>query len=101
LRELIRIRSEHAALRRGSFDTVLQQDAAWGVIRRTSDEMFLIVINRGERPLSARIPIPGGFGQINQRDAIDLLSGAHHALRSGEVYLNDVPPGTGAVIRLR
>ncbi|MDZ4805702.1 MAG: alpha-amylase family glycosyl hydrolase [Candidatus Eisenbacteria bacterium] len=101
LREMIQIRREHASLRRGSFDTVLQLKSAWAVLRRTSDEMFLVVINRGDQPLSARIPMPGSLGQIRQRDAIDLLSGSRHALRSGELFLKDVPPGAGALIQLR
>lgn len=101
LHDLIRIRSEHSSLRRGSFDTVFQSGSAWAVIRRTSEEMFLVVINRGDQPLTTRIPIPGSLGQVRQRDAFDLLSGARHALRSGELFLKDVPPGTGALIRLR
>jgi len=101
LHDLIQIRREHPSLRRGSFDTVYQSGSAWAVIRRTSEEMFLVVVNRGEEPLSARIPIPGSMGQVRQRDAIDLLTGNRHALRSGELFLKDVLPGTGALIRLR
>jgi len=29
------------------------------------------------------------------------LSGSRHALRSGELFLKDVPPGAGALIQLR
>lgn len=101
LRELIQIRREHPSLRKGSSETVYQSGLAWAVLRRTSEEIFLVVINRGEEPLSTRIPIPGGLGQVRQSDAIDLLSGARHAIRSGELFLKDVPPGMGALIRLR
>jgi len=101
VRELVQIRKDHPSLRRGSVEAIYVEGGAACVLRRTSDEMFLVVVNQESTPLTTKLNIGGSFGQVSQKDAVDILSGARHAIRSGEVFLNDVPPGGMALIRLR
>ncbi|HEX7881101.1 MAG TPA: alpha-amylase family glycosyl hydrolase [Candidatus Eisenbacteria bacterium] len=101
VRELIEIRKEHPSLRRGSVEPIYVQGGVACVLRRTSEEMFLVVVNQEPTPLTTRLPIRGSFGQVSQKDAVDLLSGTRHAIRSGELFLKDVPAGGMALVRLR
>jgi glycosidase len=99
--DLILLRQEHPALRRGSVETVFVSGGAACVLRRTSEQLFLVVVNRDAAPLSTKLAIPGSLGQVRQKDAVDLLSGQRHAIRSGELFLKDVPAGGVALVRLR
>jgi glycosidase len=101
VRDLVQLRRKHPSLRRGSAEALLVEGGAACVLRRTSEEMFLVVVNQDPAPLTTKLMIGGSFGQVRQKDAVDLLSGAQHAIRSGEVFLRDVPPGGMALIRLR
>ena len=101
-RDLVRIRREHPALRRGSSTSLLVQDGRYVVLRRSSEEILLVVVNRSDEPMSARISLPRGVvGGTRQQDAFDLITGSRHAIRSGEVHLKEIPAMSGAILQLR
>lgn len=101
-RDLIRIRRDHPALRRGSATPLLIEGGHYALLRRSSEEILLVVVNRSAAPFSAKIALPRGVvGGTRQKDAFDLMTGVRHAIRSGEIHLKDVPPMSGQILQLR
>jgi hypothetical protein len=101
VRELMSLRRDHPALRRGSWRTIPIDAERWAVLRRSSDEMLLVVVNRGSTPWSGSIEIREGLTGTRQRDALDLIGGGRHPIRSSEVHVKEIQPMSGAVIQLR
>ncbi len=63
-RRAIALRREHAALRTGSFQTVLTDDAqdVWVFLRRDAREQVLVALNAGEREAAVTLPAALGDG---------------------------------------
>jgi glycosidase len=100
-RLLLKTRTEHKALRRGSFQPVLRDGGRYVFLRQSPEEALLVVINRTDVPADFTFPIPRGVAAVKQRDAVDLLTGARHAIRSGEVHVKGIGSMSGAIIQLR
>lgn len=100
-RLLLKIRREHAALRRGAFLPLAAEGGRYVFLRRASDEVLMVVINRSPEPFSCKLEVPKGVSAVQQKDAMDLLSGARHPVRSGVVTVKEVPPWSGAILKLR
>lgn len=100
--DMIRIRRDHPALRRGSATPLLVEGEHYALLRRSSEEILLVVVNRSNASFSAKVPLPRGVvGGTRQKDAFDLITGARHAIRSGEIHLKEIPPMTGQILQLR
>jgi cyclomaltodextrinase len=100
-RELLALRRDHPALRRGSWQPLLAEGGRYAVLRRSSEEILLVVVNRTDQPMSAKLPMPRGTGGTRERAVFDLVGGGRHLLRGGELWLKDVPPMSGAVIQVK
>jgi cyclomaltodextrinase len=100
-RDLLALRREHPALRRGSWQPLLAEGGQYAVLRRSSEEILLVVVNRTDRPMSAKLPMPRGTGGTRERSVFDLLGGSRHALRGGDLLLKDLAPMSGAVIQVK
>jgi len=59
-KQTIALRNEHPALRVGSIQTLLTDDAAdvWAFVRSDDSEHMLVVLNASETPHEVRIPLP-------------------------------------------
>lgn len=68
-RSLARIRAEHAALRRGSFTTLLAQGQVFAYERALGDDRVAVVLNAGKTAANVEVP---GLGAGN---AVNLLTG--------------------------
>ena len=70
-------------------------------LRRASEEILMVVINRSAGPTGFKLDVPKGVSSVQQRDAVDLLTGSRHPIRSGVISIKDIPPYSGAILRLR
>jgi glycosidase len=61
-RAAIALRHAHPALRSGSFETLLTDDAAdvWAFLRADERERLVVALNASQSSRSVRIPVPGG-----------------------------------------
>jgi alpha-glucosidase len=73
-----RLRTERGALRRGSIETVIADDAkrVFAFRRALGDDAIVAVFNGSERPQSVDVPLGAGTYR-------DLLTGKRHRTRSG------------------
>jgi glycosidase len=97
-RRLGRIRAEHPALRTGSFDTLLTDDAsAVYAFGRTLGitETAVVVVNRGTTAQTATVPLAGYVADDTL--LTDHLNRAHYTVSSGEITLT-LEPEWGAVL---
>ncbi len=62
-KQVIALRNEHRALRDGSFQTLLTDDAAdvWAFVRTNGGEHVLVVLNASDAPRSVQVPLAGGL----------------------------------------
>lgn len=79
-KELIGLRNQHSALRRGSFETVYlhDQDDVWAFIRSDEDEEILVALNASDN--EASINLPDGdwepiFGSGSDQQSVQGISG--------------------------
>ncbi len=100
-RTLLHARRDHPALRRGSFITVLAEGGHYVYIRQSAQEILMVVLNRTDEPASFKLKVPRGVTGVSQKDAVDLLTGNRHGIRSGEVYVKDIAPMSGAILQLK
>ncbi len=58
-RQVIALRNEHAALRRGSFETLVTDDAAdvWAFLRAGEREQLIVVLNASNEQRSVDVPV--------------------------------------------
>lgn len=98
---LLLLRRDHPALRRGSFTPVYAEGDIYAYVRRSSEEVLLVILNRSESEATFKLPLPRGGAAVKQKDAIDLLSGSRHGIRSSEIFVKQVPPLSGVILQLR
>lgn len=101
LRQLLPLRRDHTALRRGSFNIAYAQGGQFAFYRRSSEEILLVAVNRDAQPATIKIALPPGVGFVSVRNVPDLLTGTQYAVRGGEITLKDLPAQGGVVIQLR
>jgi len=90
VRELVEIRKEHPSLRRGSVEAIYVEGGAACVLRRTSEETFLVVVNQESTPLTTRLNIGGSFGQVMWLSASFMLLADAAGYVSSDVPMNSI-----------
>ncbi len=102
-RDVIGLRREHTALRRGDFEVVATHDHQQMIAFTRSDgnERLLVVLNRGDNAGKLKIPLssPALSGAENL-DAIFITRGETNMARSAKTkkdWVLRLPPRTGAV----
>lgn len=95
--ELVRLRRERPALRRGHFHTVAAEPDVWAYLRAAADDRVLVVLNKGAEPVERTLVLPAAFAPS---EATDLLSGEAVAVEAGAVRLS-VPAGGYRIVGLR
>jgi alpha-amylase len=89
-KQLIQIRKDHPALRRGDYQMLTQpQDAALSFARRdaASGDSVLVLANRDDKPVDADVAAPAGW----PASARDLMGGASVATVDGRIKLTLAP----------
>ncbi len=95
MRELIHLRRDHSALKRGTWTWVWDDIDAFAFERRHDEERILVVINR-DRPLTgAAIPTPAA----STAEPLWGNAGAH--LTGGRLIIDHLEAWSGAIWRLR
>ncbi len=84
-KQLINLRRDHAALRRGDVQTLLIDDSAhlYAYQRWDASETIVVVLNNGTSAQSASVPVSLPDGTV----LTDLLSGASYSVQGGSVSL--------------
>jgi cyclomaltodextrinase len=100
-RQLLHLRRDHSALRRGSFTPVYAEGNIYAYVRRSSEELLLVILNRSDSEATFKLPLPKGGAAVKQKDAIDLLTGSRHGIRSSEIFVREVPALSGVILQLR
>ena len=92
-KQLIQVRKERPALRRGDYQLLMQpQDAALAFARRdsASGDVVVVLANRDDQPLAADIAVPTGW-PADAKSARDLLGGETLATSQGRIKLMLAP----------
>jgi alpha-amylase len=90
-KQLIQLRKDHPALRRGDYTLLMQpQDAVLAFSRRdaASGDHVLVLANREDKPMPADVAAPPGWPAGNVRDA---LSGDSVGLADGRIKVEMAP----------
>jgi cyclomaltodextrinase len=91
-KKLIRLRRELPALRTGSFETMLVDDARqlYGFQRTLGEEKVLVVLNNSQETQEANLAVPGTW--------LDRLSGREIEAVEGPILKIVLPPRGAAVL---
>jgi glycosidase len=97
-RRLIRLRREHAALRRGAFRTLLADGPVYAYARWNAEEALVVVLNNSPEEREVRIPL-GEVSSLAQEGAYrDLLEGGAVPAVGGELSVV-LGPYSGRVLQ--
>jgi len=100
-RDLISLRREHEALRRGAFG-VVQADDARGMLtyaRTHPADTVLVTLNRSDAAHSVRVPLPDSLRRPYELLRTVPKDAAVRLQQDGTALLLDVPGHTGVVMR--
>ena len=92
---LIRLRREHAALRRGSFKPLLARDGIYAYVRVLEDEYWIIALNVNKREVKLQIPTDE-LPQIHRKWR-DVLSGQCADIEQQQLSY-DIPTRSGVLL---
>ena len=95
LQRLIGLRREHAALRRGSYQTLHARDGLYAFARELQGECFLIVLNVNRHPVTLEIST-AAFPELHGPFR-DLLSGRSARVEHQQLTGDDLPARSGTV----
>jgi len=95
VKDIIRMRRDHSALRHGDFITLLANDNIYAFIRSDINERLLVVLNKAGRKENIRLVIPAEY-QIQV--ARDLDSGSSLPLENNSISMEIPAVGTRTVI---
>ncbi|MDH5371570.1 MAG: DUF3459 domain-containing protein, partial [Acidimicrobiia bacterium] len=86
-----RLRHRHPALRVGGFEVVWQSAEAFAFVRSCEDERLLIVVNRGNEPVSLSVSI--------STDRAEVLFGEPTVIADPpDIRVADLPPWSGLIV---
>ena len=99
-RRVVRLRGEHAALRRGTFEAVATNDQfrTYAFRRTLDDETLVVVINRGEEAYRLDLPVPTEDASFEIAFATDDEDAVTLTADSAAVAV-EMPPLTGVVLK--
>ena len=95
-REIIKLRREHPALRTGSFETLLADDAAdvWVFLRRDDNEQLIVALHASPESATVTVSLPAGAPNIWK-----CVFGPKVSIKADEGKLKlTVPPMGGIVL---
>jgi glycosidase len=99
-KEIIALRRAHAALRTGSFRTVLVDDAqdVWAFLREGAGEQVLVALNASPREASVALPAEGGGWRVAWGAGTDQPGAEAVTIPacSGRVWVRPSPVGSDA-----
>jgi neopullulanase len=98
VKQYIALRREHVALRRGAFVPLYADDAAnvYAFARRLDGETLVVVLNSGDRPFGAGVPV----GELAEETRlVDLIGGARYKVEQGTVRGAAIPRLSGVVLK--
>jgi cyclomaltodextrinase len=100
-RALIRVRRQEVVLRRGSYLSLLVDDAdrAYAFARRAGDGSVAVVLNASTHPRHVEVPV-GPLGWQDGEVATELLGGGHASIVGGKVRV-DLDAHEGAWLAVR
>jgi glycosidase len=100
VRDLLRLRSDSRALRRGSFDIRAADGSTLVFERRDGAERFLIAINAGEPP--ARTALDGSMGAMTALEPVVSTGDVPRAIEghAGAPAILELDGRSGAVLRM-
>ena len=61
--DLVRLRRDHPALRRGGFHTLQAEGDVWAYLRDSAEGSVLVVLNKGEAAQRLTLDLPRAFGE--------------------------------------
>jgi alpha-amylase len=94
-KQLIRLRKEHPALRRGDYTMLTQPaDSALAFARRAGDDQLIVLANREEQAVTASVALPAGWPARAPRE---LLAGATPQVADGRLVL-ELPPKSVRIV---
>lgn len=98
-RRLAAIRAAHPALRRGTFETLLADDATgvYAFLRAYVRDRVVVVLNSGAEAREAEIPVPPSAGLADGAHLADLLGGGAVRVENGRIRLT-MPPRAAAIL---
>jgi cyclomaltodextrinase / maltogenic alpha-amylase / neopullulanase len=91
-RTLIRVRREHPALRRGSFEIVLAFNRVLAFRRREGEDEVLVVLNPGAERRDFAIPLPPGVSALS-----DAVTGTKAVIEEGVLWIPRLRERSGIV----
>jgi glycosidase len=91
------IRNDNAALRTGSFDTLLVDDEA-GIYAYGRGQAAVIALNFGTTQ-TLTIPVAGYLRDTTPLE--DALNGVNYTVANGQIVISNVPPMWGAILVVR
>ena len=99
-RRAIGLRRATPALNRGEFQVLETSDAGQGIVfvRKLDDDVVIVVLNRGEKPLEATVPVGGGFRLVPLLTATGAAGDVEVKQSDGRAVVR-VPALDGVVLR--
>jgi glycosidase len=98
-RDLITIRKESKALRRGSFQALVTEGQTYAYLRRAGEEAVLVLLNNGSQAAEVEIPLEAAEGISADAVFADLLKPAT-VQAEGRVLRLSAGPVSGRILRL-
>lgn len=87
VRELLRIRREHAALRGGQLWHLASDENSYVFLRASAEERLAVAFNRADKTRDLKIPLQGT--PMQDAESVSLLCGGGKAeLAGGELHLS-------------
>ena len=93
---LIRLRREHAALRRGSFKPLLARDGIYAYARVLEDECWIVALNVNQHAVKLHVPIVD-LPQLHS-ECREVLSGQRVHIEDQQLTDYDIPARAGVLL---
>ncbi len=94
---LAQIRLQSPALQSGDYHQVFVAGEQFVFMRETQEENILVVVNSAQQPVSLEISV----SQNHIPEPIDLLSGEKTVWKDNLLVIQDMPPNSGKIIKIR
>ena len=94
VRNIVRLRREHSALRHGDFQTLLADQNCFVYLRSDMNERILVALNKSSKPRQVKIVFPKLY---LANSAVDLVNGEKISTKNNHQMELDIPP-TGYMV---
>ena len=98
-RELMKVRKENEALRRGEFKVVATDDATQTIVfeRRTQDQTMLVAVNRSNEQSEIKLPSNLWENSVELQPVISSSGEVAEATQSENDIVLSIPPQSGQI----